>query len=337
MTATRVVDPKTYTVSATAGTGGTISPTSRSVAQGSSTTFTVTPQTGHVINSVTGCAGTLSGSTYTTGAVAAACNVSASFKPITHTVSASAGAGGSISPTSRSVNQGSSTTFTVTPQTGHVINSVTGCAGTLSGSTYTTGAIAAACTVSASFRPITHTVSTSAGAGGSISPTSRSVNQGSATTFTVTPNAGYKIVSATGCNGKLTGNTYNIGPITAACSVSASFSRITHTVAATAGTGGSISPTSRSVAQGSTTTFTVTPQAGYQVANVTGCSGSRSGNTYTTGTITAACSVSASFENSTPTWAAISNQAPAEWSVGSYNYSPYDINIGAIGSTAGAG
>uniref|UniRef100_A0A486XPV6 Rhs family protein n=1 Tax=Rheinheimera sp. BAL341 TaxID=1708203 RepID=A0A486XPV6_9GAMM len=89
------------------------------------------------------------------------------------------------------------------------------------------------------------------------------------------------------------------------------------------------------MAQGSTTTFTVTPQAGYQVANVTGCSGSRSGNTYTTGAITAACSVSASFENSTPTWAAISNQAPAEWSVGSYNYSPYDINVGAIGSTAG--
>lgn len=43
------------------------------------------------------------------------------------------------------------TTLTVTANTGHAITSVTGCGGTLSGSTYTTGAINAGCTVTASF------------------------------------------------------------------------------------------------------------------------------------------------------------------------------------------
>ena len=68
-------------------------------------------------------------------------------------------------------------------------------------------------------------------------------------------------------------------------------------VTATAGANGSISPTSRSVDYGTTTTFTVTPDTGYS-ASVTGCSGSLSGTTYTTGAITAACAVSASFSTS---------------------------------------
>ena len=68
-----------------------------------------------------------------------------------NTVSVSAGANGSISPTSRSVSYGSSTTFTITPNADYHIESVSGCGGSLSGSTYTTGAITGACTVSASF------------------------------------------------------------------------------------------------------------------------------------------------------------------------------------------
>jgi hypothetical protein len=69
----------------------------------------------------------------------------------TYTVSTSAGSGGSISPTSRSVTYGLSTFFTITPNSGYSINSVSGCNGSLSGSTYTTGAITSACTVSATF------------------------------------------------------------------------------------------------------------------------------------------------------------------------------------------
>jgi len=70
---------------------------------------------------------------------------------------------------------------------------------------------------------------------------------------------------------------------------------ITHHVSATAGTGGEISPSSRSVKHGETTTFAVTPASGFKINSVTGCKGALSGNTYTTGAITAACSVAADF------------------------------------------
>jgi len=73
------------------------------------------------------------------------------------------------------------------------------------------------------------------------------------------------------------------------------------TVTATAGTGGSISPASRSVNDGDTTTFTLTPDAGFSIDSVSGCSGSLSGNIYTTGAITANCAVTASFSNSVVT------------------------------------
>lgn len=75
-----------------------------------------------------------------------------------------------------------------------------------------------------------------------------------------------------------------------------------YTVAATAGTGGSISPASASVNSGATTSFTVTPDSGNSINTVTGCGGALVGNTYTTGTITAACTVTASFvSNGLPT------------------------------------
>ena len=62
------------------GTGsGTISPTSRTVAQGSTGSFAVSPASGSTIASVTGCGGTLSGSTYTTGPITANCTVTVSF------------------------------------------------------------------------------------------------------------------------------------------------------------------------------------------------------------------------------------------------------------------
>ena len=100
----------------------------------------------------------------------------------------------------------------------------------------------------------------------------------------------------TGCGGSLVGTTYTTGAITAACTVAATFSQNTYLVTATAGTGGTISPASRTVTHGETTTFTVTPKTGYSINNVTGCGGSLVGTTYTTGGITAACTVSASFK-----------------------------------------
>ncbi|WP_386118938.1 3-coathanger stack domain-containing protein [Thiohalocapsa marina] len=84
--------------------------------------------------------------------------------------------------------------------------------------------------------------------------------------------------------------------MTAACTVTASFSQNSYVVTATAGANGSISPASRTVLHGDTTTFTVTPDTNYRTASVSGCGGALSGDIYTTGIITEACTVSASFE-----------------------------------------
>lgn len=71
---------------------------------------------------------------------------------ITHTVTAATEANGSISPANATVNKGATATFTVTPASGFAIDTVTGCAGTLTNSTYTTGAITENCTITANFK-----------------------------------------------------------------------------------------------------------------------------------------------------------------------------------------
>jgi cytochrome c peroxidase len=146
--------PTSFTVSASAGNGGNIAPNSRSVLSEQTTTFTLTANEGFTIGTVTGCGGILSGNVYTTGAITGNCSVTASFTalpPASYTVLATAGNGGSIAPNSRSVQTGQLTSFKVIPNEGFAIGTVTGCGGSLSGNVYTTGAITANCTVTASF------------------------------------------------------------------------------------------------------------------------------------------------------------------------------------------
>ncbi len=94
-----------------------------------------------------GCAGSGGG----TSTAAAACSV-----PRGYNVTPSAGAHGAITPnTVQVVGYNSSTTFTVTPDSGFVPNVTGTCGGNLSGATYTTNVITGACTVNAAFTPTT--------------------------------------------------------------------------------------------------------------------------------------------------------------------------------------
>lgn len=298
-----------YAVATQAGTGGGIAPEQRTVVHGDSTSFEINPDVGYSIANVTGCDGTLENGVYTTGTITGACTVSATFAINSYTVSVEAGANGAISPTSASVNHGSSTAFTVTPDTGYEVAGISGCEGALNGNTYTTGTITAACSISATFALRSYSITASAGTGGSIDPASTNVTHGSSTSFTLGTDTGYEIASVTGCGGSLEGNTYTTGTITGACSISATFSLIQIAVSTSAGANGSISPASRSVAYGNTTTFTLTPDQGYQIAGASGCGGALNGATYTTGAITSACTVTASFVASeTPPTGAVWDQ-----------------------------
>lgn len=130
------------------------------------------------------------------------------------------------------------------------------------------------------------------------------VSDGTAITLSGAANAGSTFSgwsggtgSASGCSG--TGNcTFNI---TAASGVTATFTLNQYTVTATAGSGGTISPASRLVSHGSTTTFTVTPNTGYTASVGGTCGGTLVGTTYTTNAITANCTVSATFTLNTYT------------------------------------
>ena len=141
------------------------------------------------------CAGTGGGST-------AACSA-----PRQYNVTSTAGAGGSISPGSaQAVTYNASTSFTVTPSSGYGISTVSGCGGSLAGSTYTTGAVTTNCTVSASFSllpPSTYPIHIAASAGGSVVCSPNPVPHGSNATCTATAHTGYRF---TGWGGSCSGS-----------------------------------------------------------------------------------------------------------------------------------
>ena len=228
-----------------------------------------------------------------------------------YTVNAAA-IGGTASPAVRTfVMRGFGVGFDFTADPGFRfvrVDTTTGCGGSqnavpISATTYhfDSGAITANCTITGVFtnRAV---VTPIADTGGQISPsTPQSLVFSSTLTVTVTPNAGFRLTNVNGCGivffggPAITGpTTWTTAPVNNDCRVEAFFTALpTFTVTAAAGAGGSISPSSVAVAQGLTTTFNVTPASGFQIASVTGCGGTRSGSTYTTGPITAACAVTA--------------------------------------------
>ncbi|MBX3700788.1 MAG: choice-of-anchor J domain-containing protein [Dokdonella sp.] len=145
-------------------------------------------------------------------------------------------------------------------------------------------------------------VTSSVGTGsGQISPLgSFSVTAGGLLGFDVTPDPGFQIDNIGGsCPGTLVGNYFTAGPIMGDCNVVANFKAITWTVTPSVGTpSGTISPSNpQTVSNGGTASFTLTADAGYEIDNVGGsCTGTLTGNSYTTNAITGDCTVVANFK-----------------------------------------
>ena len=221
----------------------------------------------------------------------------------THDVTPSAGPHGALSQTlAQSVDEGETIALTVIADAGYHTDTVTGCGGTLAGSTFTTAPVFAACTVTATFAINTYTVTSTAGAHGTIAPAgTQTVDHGDARGFTVAPAIGYHIDTVTGCGGALNGATFTTAPVTAACTVTATFAINTYTVTSAAGPHGTIAPAgTQSVDHGDTRAFTVAAATGYHIATVTGCGGTLNGAAFTTAPVVAACTVVASFAADPP-------------------------------------
>lgn len=205
-----------------------------------------------------------------------------------YTVSATVGANGSlvgISPEGGGVAAGGSATITVQPALNYSAAFSSPCGGTPSGNSFTTGPVNSDCNVNVTFSNTP--VNGACGSASNTTPVTSAPNAnlcltGDATAIAEGTAQAHRYTW--GCNGR------NGGTDTSATACQAPMG---YMVTTSAGANGTISA-SKTVAGGTTTTFTVTPNAGY-MASASGCGGNLSGGTYTTGQIMSACTVSATF------------------------------------------
>jgi hypothetical protein len=282
-----VVGP--FTIAASAGSGGSISPTGNIVLnQGDNQSFTISPNAGFSISSVT-VDGVNQGAiaSFTFSNVQANHTIAAAFVQNPFTITASADSNGSISPSgSVPVNPGANQAFTISPNAGFIVSSVTVDGANVGAvPSYTFTNVQANHTISAAFQPIpAFTLTASAGASGTITPSGTlTLNQGSNQTFTISPNAGF-IISNVVIDGVSQGvlNSYTFSNIQSNNNITVAFqpTATTFTLTASAGSGGTISgtnPTGKmlplsgpiTAIQGTSQSFTIVPNSGFVVSSVT--------------------------------------------------------------------
>jgi len=265
----------TFTVTATASAGGTITPSGAvPVVYNGSRSFTVTPNFGYHIDSVV-VDGVNKGAVASTALTGVKENhtVSAYFSINVYSITADFAGGGGISPAGTvSVNHGSSATFTMTPNTGYHIDSVVVDGVSQSpAASYTFSNVTANHSIKAWFSINILTITATASAGGSITPSgSIDVLYGASQHFTITPNAGRHIDSVVVDNvnrGAIT--SLDLTGVTSSHTVHAYFSVNMYTITASATAGGTISPAgSVAVTYGGSRSFTISPATGYHIDSV---------------------------------------------------------------------
>ena len=154
-------------------------------------------------------------------------------------------------------------------------------------------------TVIAIFNLNTYTITNSAGENGSISPSGDQIlEHGSTPTFTISPAANYHIADvkvdrvSVGAE-----SSYTFTNVTADHTIAATFAINTYTITASAGSGGTISPSGAvSVNYGANQSFTISPTTGYHIADVkVDGSSVGTGASYTFSNVTENHNISASF------------------------------------------
>ncbi len=227
---------------------------------------------------------------------------------------------GTATGVTSALDYGSPITLTATAEIGSTV-SWTGCdstGGTTTAATCTLSSLDSNTTVTATFTLNTYTVTANAGGNGSgtvasdvggISYTypgtatgvTSALDHSSPITLTASAGTG-STVSWTGCEstgGTTTAATCIFSGLDSNKTVNVSFTLSSYTVNTQIDPErGSISPSSQSVAYGDTTSFEITSKSGYNILSATGCDGSQTGDDpfiYTTGIITAACTIEVTF------------------------------------------
>ena len=191
----------------------------------------------------------------------------------TFTINASAGANGGISPSGAvSVASGANQGFTITPAANyHVLDVLVDGSSVGAVTTYNFTNVLANHTISATFAINTFTITASAGANGSITPSGAvGVNAAASQGFTITPSANYHVLDVL-VDGSSVGavTTYNFANVLANHTISASFAIDSYTIRASSGLGGSIAPSGNvAVNAGANQAFVMTADTGYHLADV---------------------------------------------------------------------
>jgi len=231
----------TYNITASTGANGTITPSGAvGVDVGGSQAFAIAANSGYHIADVL-VDGISQGaiSSYTFTSVTTNHTIAASFANVTtYTITATAGANGTITPNGAvGVNAGADQAFTITANIGyHVANVVVD--GVYQGAisnpyTYTFTGVAANHTISATFANVTtFTITASAGANGTISPSGAvGVDVGGSQAFAIAANSGYHIADVL-VDGISQGaiSSYTFTGVAANHTIAASFARTPTTV-----------------------------------------------------------------------------------------------------------
>ena len=264
----------TYNITSSAGANGSISPNgSTSVNHGDSQGYTITPATGYHVADVLVDGGSVGAVTsYPFSSVTAPHTIAASFAINTYNITSSAGANGSISPNgSTSVNYNDSQTYTITPATGHVVATLTVDDSPVPPATsHTFTNVTATHSITATFAPISTTITVTQSAHGTISPGTTTPPYGTDQEFNIEPDTGYVLATLTvdGLSEDLATN-YMFMNVTEPHTITATYSAIPTTITVTQSANGSISPDTIAPTYGTDQTFSITPATGYAVDTLT--------------------------------------------------------------------
>ena len=223
------------------------------------------------------------------------------------TITSSSDVNGTISPAgATSVEDGASQTFIITPSANyHVLDVLVDSVSVGAVTSYDFINVTTAHTISATFAIDTKTITASAGSNGNISPTgATSVSYDANQTYTITPDAHFSIADVLVDDVSVGATTtYTFTNVTTTHTISASFATTTYLITATSSTGGTIFPSGdTAVDDGTDQTFTITPNSGYNIADVLVDDVSVGATTtYTFTNVTADHTISATFSVIPPT------------------------------------
>ncbi|MEW6758486.1 MAG: PKD domain-containing protein, partial [Acidobacteriota bacterium] len=268
----------TFTITATSGSGGTVSPSGAVVVnQGQNQTFTVSPAAHYgILDVVVDGVSVGPVSSYTFSNVQANHTLAATFVRTHFVITATATTGGSISPSGAvAVLAGGDQAFSFAPSPGYYLSDVVvdGLSlGILPGFTFVN--VQASHTIEVRFARTAYTIRATATAGGTISPSGNvTVFEGDDKTFTITPNPGFVTadvqIDGVSIGPILTHTFLNVNRNYTIHAVFEPTTPVTFEILASAGAGGAIAPSGAvAVGQGSNITFAITPNTGFHVADV---------------------------------------------------------------------